>query len=87
MAKRSTKKKAEAAPAAKGAPPIPMRPTKPCPVCEKPSDRTHFPFCSKRCADVDLNRWLSGVYVVPGTPDEEALELAIAESESEDERA
>jgi endogenous inhibitor of DNA gyrase (YacG/DUF329 family) len=29
------------------------------------------PFCSKRCADVDLNRWLSGVYAVPATEDEE----------------
>jgi endogenous inhibitor of DNA gyrase (YacG/DUF329 family) len=29
------------------------------------------PFCSKRCADVDLNRWLSGVYAVPVTEDEE----------------
>jgi uncharacterized protein len=29
------------------------------------------PFCSKRCADVDLNRWLSGVYAVPVTADEE----------------
>ena len=28
-------------------------------------------FCSRRCADIDLNRWLSGVYAVPGTADEE----------------
>jgi len=33
------------------------------------------PFCSQRCADVDLNRWLSGVYAVP-----------VAEDEEEDER-
>jgi hypothetical protein len=36
-----------------------------CPICEKPAEEKYHPFCSKRCADVDLNRWLSGVYVVP----------------------
>ena len=29
------------------------------------------PFCSRRCADVDLNRWLSGVYAVPVTAEED----------------
>ncbi len=29
------------------------------------------PFCSKRCADVDLSRWLKGAYVIPGRPDDE----------------
>jgi endogenous inhibitor of DNA gyrase (YacG/DUF329 family) len=33
-----------------------------CPVCGKPRSETFRPFCSKRCAHVDLNRWLSGVY-------------------------
>ena len=37
-----------------------------CAVCGKPADAVFRPFCSKRCADVDLNRWLSGVYAVPG---------------------
>jgi endogenous inhibitor of DNA gyrase (YacG/DUF329 family) len=37
-----------------------------CPICGKPVDTRYRPFCSKRCADVDLNRWLSGVYVIPG---------------------
>ena len=36
-----------------------------CPICGKPRDAGFSPFCSKRCADVDLNRWLSGVYAVP----------------------
>ena len=39
-----------------------------CPVCQKPSDKAHKPFCSARCADVDLHRWLSGRYVIPGKP-------------------
>ena len=42
-----------------------------CPICGKPADNVFKPFCSRRCTDVDLNRWLSGVYVVPVTEDEE----------------
>ena len=38
---------------------------KPCPICGKPAAEATRPFCSRRCADVDLNRWLSGVYAVP----------------------
>jgi uncharacterized protein len=38
---------------------------KPCPVCGKLSIEQFRPFCSRRCSDVDLNRWLSGVYAVP----------------------
>jgi uncharacterized protein len=44
---------------------VPLRPVRPCPICEKPSVRAAYPFCSKRCADVDLNRWLSGSYAIP----------------------
>ncbi len=43
-----------------------------CPICGKPSDGKHRPFCSSRCADVDLQRWLSGRYVLPGTDSGEA---------------
>ena len=39
----------------------------PCPICGKMSVQRFRPFCSKRCADVDLNRWLSGSYAVPVT--------------------
>jgi len=35
---------------------------RPCPICGKPSDERWAPFCSKRCADVDLHRWLGGHY-------------------------
>ena len=40
----------------------------PCVICGKPRDPRCDPFCSKRCADVDLHHWLSGAYVVPGAP-------------------
>jgi endogenous inhibitor of DNA gyrase (YacG/DUF329 family) len=36
-----------------------------CPLCRKPADPAHKPFCSKRCADLDLNRWLSENYRIP----------------------
>lgn len=36
-----------------------------CPICNKPADEKLKPFCSKRCADVDLGKWLKGVYAVP----------------------
>ena len=39
-----------------------------CPICGKPTARATRPFCSKRCADIDLNRWLNGGYLVPGQP-------------------
>lgn len=35
-----------------------------CPICGAPVDPKYAPFCSKHCADVDLGRWLKGVYVV-----------------------
>lgn len=37
-----------------------------CPICRKPGTEKYRPFCSKRCADIDLGRWLSGTYVVAG---------------------
>ena len=43
----------------------------PCPICGKPRIEAFKPFCSKRCADVDLNRWLSGVYAVPVKDEED----------------
>ena len=46
-------------------------PAAPCPICGKPSINEYRPFCSKRCADVDLHRWLKGVYVIPGKVDED----------------
>lgn len=42
-----------------------------CAICGKPVDPAYKPFCSKRCADIDLNRWLSGVYAVPVKEDED----------------
>ena len=44
---------------------IRLRPRRPCPICGKPSHQRYHPFCSGRCADIDLNRWLGGRYAIP----------------------
>ena len=35
-----------------------------CPICRKPAAPDHAPFCSERCRQIDLNRWLSEAYRV-----------------------
>ncbi len=42
-----------------------------CPICGKIAVFPYKPFCSKRCADIDLNRWLTGVYAVESDEEEE----------------
>ncbi len=37
-----------------------------CPICRAPTEPDSRPFCSRRCADVDLSRWLRGAYVIQG---------------------
>lgn len=52
-----------------------------CPICGKDADKKYRPFCSKRCADVDLGRWLSGGYAAPATDPEDLDEAAEAMAE------
>jgi hypothetical protein len=42
-----------------------------CPICGRPSEEKYAPFCSRRCADVDLSRWLSGAYAIPDKAESE----------------
>ncbi|MEM7525876.1 MAG: DNA gyrase inhibitor YacG [Pseudomonadota bacterium] len=51
-----------------------------CPICGRSGAAEHRPFCSKRCADVDLHRWLSESYSTP------ALELDDPDAEDFDPR-
>ena len=44
----------------------------PCPICRKPSHQDYRPFCSRRCANLDLQRWLTGTYVVPASDEDES---------------
>lgn len=36
-----------------------------CPICQNETDHKYRPFCSRRCADVDLGRWMTGSYAIP----------------------
>ena len=56
-----------------------------CPICEKDSDRRYRPFCSRRCADVDLGRWLNGSYAIP-SQDPEDIETAAEAAEKASEK-
>jgi len=44
---------------------LPLRAPRRCANCSKDTARAFYPFCSKRCKDVDLHRWLSGAYAIP----------------------
>lgn len=43
-----------------------------CPICGKPTSADYRPFCSRRCADVDLGRWLTESYRIPAETEEDA---------------
>ncbi len=51
---------------------------RPCPICKKPADPAFTPFCSKRCADVDLGRWFGGEYRVAAVESDEDEENALS---------
>jgi endogenous inhibitor of DNA gyrase (YacG/DUF329 family) len=56
---------------------VPAKPkpsSRTCPICGKPTVAGFAPFCSKRCADVDLHRWLSGRYVIPAAEESPSSE-------------
>ena len=42
-----------------------------CPLCDGPTVADFRPFCSRRCAELDLSRWLNGAYAMPVRPDED----------------
>jgi uncharacterized protein len=44
---------------------------KKCPICGKPASGATLPFCSSRCRDVDLNRWLKGSYIIPASDNDD----------------
>ena len=67
MAANDDHKQPAAAGAASSAGAKPRR----CPVCGAPAVAEFRPFCSARCQDVDLHRWFSGTYAIPGRPGDE----------------
>lgn len=60
----------------------PARPkAEPCPICRKPALAGFTPFCSARCADIDLGRWLTDRYAIPTPEDENEDDAAPAPGE------
>ena len=53
-----------------------------CPICQRKSDREYRPFCSKRCADVDLAKWLGGGYAIPSDDPDDIEEAAQAAADA-----
>lgn len=51
-----------------------------CPICQDRPAAAYRPFCSRRCADLDLGKWLGGFYAIPAT---EAEEIEITEKDAE----
>lgn len=49
-----------------------------CPICGTETEKSHRPFCSKRCADLDLAKWLNGSYALPSDNPED-VENALKE--------
>jgi len=47
-----------------------------CPLCGKPSQQKYHPFCSARCAHVDLYRWLRGIYSIPAETADDAADTS-----------
>ncbi len=64
---------------------IKLRKTVPCPICGKPSSQANHPFCSPRCQDIDLNRWLSGSYVIPARDDEKDEDGVVTRDDGDEE--
>jgi endogenous inhibitor of DNA gyrase (YacG/DUF329 family) len=54
-----------------------------CPECGRPVEGSFAPFCSKRCQQIDLGRWLKGEFVIPGKPDEDRTDLPVADDDAE----
>jgi len=48
-----------------------------CPICDKPTEKTFRPFCSKRCAEIDLGKWFTGGYAIAADDPEDAETLEI----------
>jgi endogenous inhibitor of DNA gyrase (YacG/DUF329 family) len=46
-----------------------------CPICKSPTEPEHRPFCSERCKDIDLSKWLIGGYVIANDDESDGCEV------------
>jgi endogenous inhibitor of DNA gyrase (YacG/DUF329 family) len=61
----------------------PFPEARPCPICGKPRVERFRPFCSRRCADIDLAHWLKGDYAIPSRDSDEGGEETVDEAEAD----
>ncbi len=54
-----------------------------CPICQKETAENYKPFCSKRCADIDLHKWLTGSYAIPASEEDDSISEETAYDEGE----
>ncbi len=57
-----------------------------CPICQKETNPKFRPFCSKRCADIDLGKWMTGAYAIPATEEDKLDEEELHDIGSDDTR-
>lgn len=55
-----------------------------CPICNRAVDAKYRPFCSKRCADIDLAKWMTGSYAIPPNDPEDIEQALDAASQERD---
>ena len=56
-----------------------------CPICKAEAVKPHSPFCSRRCAQADLGRWLMGDYAIPAHEgaDDSDLDALLAQADKD----
>ena len=56
-----------------------------CPLCQQPAEVLYRPFCSRRCAELDLGKWLTGGYAIPAheSMEDSDVETLLAAHESQ----
>jgi uncharacterized protein len=61
----------------------PAKSAKPCPICGKPRVEQFRPFCSRRCSDIDLHKWLGGSYAIPAAEQDDSDDDGAARRDDE----
>jgi uncharacterized protein len=63
------------------------KPTRRCPICKAETVRAYQPFCSQRCANIDLGKWFADSYAIPGAPDDDEAADPIKSGNDDDDRS
>lgn len=55
-----------------------------CPICKSEVQAAFKPFCSKRCADIDLGKWFTNAYAIPGAAHDDEAEAVINQPQADE---